>query len=372
MRIRSVLLCLAGCITLVTPPSVKAEAVRDVSALLRGPRTQHGVPGMVGAIVHRGRVVATGANGVRNLGVTTPIQVTDRVHLGSCTKAMTATLAALMVEDGTVAWDTTVGDVFSDAIPNMEDGWRGVTLERLLRHRGGAPADLLEGGLWHRVVNSDAAPVAQRRLLVETLVTRAPAKEPSAYLYSNAGYAIAGAMLEARASEPWEQLLRRRLFVPLGMESAGYGAPGRADVLDEPRGHTVEGKPMTPGRTADNPPAIGPGGTVHASILDWARFVALHLEGRHGELQLRKDLLRELHRPPKGGEYAMGWIVVHRDWGGRVLTHAGSNTYWHAVTWISPSRDFATLVVANRGGPDAEKATDTASWALIQDHLANR
>jgi hypothetical protein len=66
----------------------------------------------------------------------------------------------------------------------------------------------------------------------------------------------------------------------------------------------------------------------------------------------------------------MGWIVGERDWaGGRVLTHAGSNTMWYAVVWIAPARDFAVLVAANRGFDAGAQACDEVASALIRDHL---
>ena len=69
----------------------------------------------------------------------------------------------------------------------------------------------------------------------------------------------------------------------------------------------------------------------------------------------------------------MGWGVARRDWGeGDVLTHAGSNTMWFAVTWLAPRRDFAVLVASNWGGDEAAKVCDEAASALIQDWLARQ
>jgi CubicO group peptidase (beta-lactamase class C family) len=244
-------------------------------------------------------------------------------------------------------------------------------------HRSGAPANLDAGGLWGRLWSHRGSAVEARRLLLEGVVTKPPVSEPgSTYLYSNAGFAIAGAMAETVAKEPWEDLLRERLFDPLGMKSAGYGAPGTAGVLDQPRGHRKDGNAVLPGPGSDNPAAIGPAGIVHASIPDWAKFVALHLvgEGKSPRL-LRRPTFTLLHAPAVEGKdrYAMGWGVQDRDWGGgRVLTHTGSNTMWYCVTWIAPKEDFAVLVACNQGGERAAKACDEAAGALIQDHLAAR
>ncbi len=72
-------------------------------------------------------------------------------------------------------------------------------------------------------------------------------------------------------------------------------------------------------------------------------------------------------RPVGGGTYALGWGTGERAWGGgRVLTHAGSNTLWYCVAWVAPEKGFAVLVTTNQAGPDAVKGTGEAASALIR------
>ena len=180
-------------------------------------------------------------------------------------------------------------------------------------------------------------------------------------------------MAETVMKEPWEALLTKRLFEPLGMKSAGFGAPGTKAAIDEPRGHSSAGRPVPPGKGADNPAAIGPAGIVHCTIGDWAKYVQAHLVGEKKDASklLPAASFVKLHTPaPNEANYAMGWLVAQRPWaGGRVLTHSGSNTMWYCVTWIAPERDFAVLVTCNQGGDAAAKACDEACAALIADHV---
>ncbi|HLV79318.1 MAG TPA: hypothetical protein VKT32_03520, partial [Chthonomonadaceae bacterium] len=77
-----------------------------------------------------------------------------------------------------------------------------------------------------------------------------------------------------------------------------------------------------------------------------------------------------LHTPLFGGDYAAGWVVTDRNWGGgRVLMHNGSNNQNYSVVWMAPLRDFAVLVATNQGGDAAAKACDEAASALIQSYL---
>ncbi|MBI5365206.1 MAG: beta-lactamase family protein [Planctomycetes bacterium] len=355
-----------------TAPSKPKLAPRDLAPLLKPSREKGGVPGLVAAIVRGGELVALGADGVRKHGDPTPITVNDCMHLGSCTKAMTATLAARCVEAGKLRWDSKLSELFPGV--DMLPAWRDVTLELLLTNRAGAPENLDAGGLWRRLWKREGTPTEQRRELLLGVVQREPAAPPGTkFLYSNAGFAIAGHALETFAEKPWEELVQAELFTPLGITTAGFGAPGTKGKVDEPLGH-VGDHPIDVGPEGDNPPAIGPAGIVHMSIADWAKFVALHLDAECGRPRLlAKESFAKLHAVPANAErrYAMGWGVERREWaGGEVLTHSGSNTMWFCVTWIAPKKDLAVLVCCNAGGDDAAKCVDGAAWALIQDELA--
>jgi CubicO group peptidase (beta-lactamase class C family) len=257
----------------------------------------------------------------------------------------------------------------------MDPAWRDVTLRLLLAHRAGAPAGLDAGGLWGRLWVHPGTPREQRRTLVADVLTRPPDPAPGTrYVYSNAGYALAGAMLETLADTPWERLLQREVFQPLGMDAVGFGAPGTPGELDQPLGHhaTADGpRPQPLGPGDDNPAAIGPGGTVHASLEAWARFVAAHLRGAQGEHDfLEAASWRTLHTPLEGQDYALGWVVAERGWaGGTALTHSGSNTMWFCTAWLAVERGFAVLAAANVGGDDAARACDSVCAALIGDWL---
>jgi CubicO group peptidase (beta-lactamase class C family) len=207
------------------------------------------------------------------------------------------------------------------------------------------------------------------------LLTQPPEVKPGTeYLYSNAGYSVAGAAAERITDTDWEELMEQRLFHPLGMKTAGFGAMGEPDKIDQPWPHRAENTgalPIPPGPMSDNPPALGPAGRVHCSIGDWAKFILAHIKGANGEKSLlAPESFGILHTPAFEGDYACGWIATERPWGGgRVLTHAGSNTMNYAVVWMAPERDFAALAATNHGGDAAHAACDEAAGALIRRYL---
>src|SRR5947207_4607659 len=114
------------------------------------------------------------------------------------------------------------------------------------------------------------------------------------------------------------------IFGPSGKKSAGFGPMGSDDKSHQPWQHLANGTPIRPIPHNDNPDVIAPGGKVHCSLSDWAKFIQLHLQGENGTSKLLKpETLRYLHKSPYGGDYAFGWLITSRDWaGGRTLTHA--------------------------------------------------
>ncbi len=339
-------------------------------------RAKHGLPSLaVYAQVGEGAPVSI-ATGVRKLGAPERVTTQDVWHIGSCTKSMTATLAALYVAQGKLKWTTTVGEIFPEWHGAMPAEWKGVTLEQLLMHRSGAPGDA-PPDLWAIASRRAEAPMNDRLNFVHGLVTRPPAAPPGTkYIYSNQGYAIAGAMVERVAKRPWEQLMREQIFGPLEMKSAGFGVPASPGQVDQPWGHAGDGDkatPVAPGPEADNPPVIGPAGTVHCSLADLAKYCAIHELGEEkGWKGLKPQDFVKLHTPAPDGDYAMGWGVARRDWaGGVALNHSGSNKMFFTDIWIAPAKKAVFISATNIGGDPAAAACDEAVAAAIRRFLSS-
>jgi CubicO group peptidase (beta-lactamase class C family) len=358
-------------ILLLAPLAASAEtnSSKDVSAILAPIVAKHDVPGVAAAVVHKGEIVALGVAGVRTRGRPEKITLADRFHIGSDTKAMTAMLCGILVDEGKLKWEQTLGETFPDVRDSMHSQYRTVTLEQLLTNRSGAPGDLEKGPLWGRLWRYRGTPTAARRLLLEEFTAKPPAAPPGEkFIYSNAGFTMAGHMAEQVTGRSWEDLMREKIFRPLGMTTAGFGPPGTRSRNDQPRGHDADGSPVEPGPAADNPVAIGPAGIAHCSIGDWAKFAAVNLPSAKTKL-VKPETLQKLHTPVPGEtKYAMGWIVADdQPWaGGPALTHAGSNTMWLAVAWLAPNKDLAILVACNQ---DHDQACNDAVLALIADHF---
>jgi CubicO group peptidase (beta-lactamase class C family) len=299
---------------------------------------------------------------------------------------MTATMIALLVERGDLAWDKTLPQLFPELAGSIDAGFADVTLVELLAHRAGLRTMTGRDEVLARCQRLPGTPTEQRRELVKAVLCSPPASKPrEKHEYSNAGLIIAGAAAERATGKPWEALMRELLFEPLGMTTAGFGAPADADAAhgaEQPRGHHADGKPIEPGPGADNPALLGPAGTCHMSLSDWAKYLRLHLQGARGDVRVGKITLRaatfaRLHTPypGTGARYGYGWGVATRAWAAgdhTVLTHSGSNVRWFCVTWLDPAAGFGVLATTNIAGDGASKGTDAACALLLQEWLGPR
>lgn len=338
---------------------------RDIESLLEPICREFDLPGMIGGIVEGDRLKEVGAVGVRKVGDEAKFTIHDKVHLGSCGKAFTATRLAMAVEAGQLRWDETLAEALPELKRTLHADFRNVTLAQLLTHGSGAPANAA-----YALLPGKTDTERRRQLLLRSLSQR-PAYPPGKkMLYSNVGYSVAAYVLEHKTGKPWEQLIREGLLEPLKITTAGFGPPGENGKTLEPWGHIAKpGGGKLPVQT-DNLSVIAPAGTMHMTLADWSRFVALHLEGAQGKGRLLKpETFRRLHASV-ADDYAYGWLSVERPWGGgRVLTHTGSNTTWFAVVWMAPKRNFAVLAATNQGGEAAAEACDRAAAAMIGRRL---
>lgn len=104
---------------------------------------KHDVPAMSAAVVNSKGLVQSQCYGVRKRGTSDNVELSDRFPIGSNTKSMTATLAAVLVDAGTIKWETTIGEVWPKATDkDLHPKLRRVTLDQLLSHQGGVPGNI--------------------------------------------------------------------------------------------------------------------------------------------------------------------------------------------------------------------------------------
>ena len=351
----------------------------EVLAALTGPGGDR-LPGVAVSVIKGGETVYRGAAGVRKTGSPEKVTIADPFHLGSDTKAMTALICGILVDRGLLSWDSTITEILGAGYPCRAE-YHDITLEQLLSHTAGLPA-AIPTAQWLEFFPYDSPRGNDRERMVSVSLSLAPVSEPgSAFLYSNLGYVIAGYMAERAAGKSWETLMRTELFEPLGMTGAGFGPPARGDSqgasgtgrdsITAPWGHAPQ--PVDPAyEYADNPAALGPAGTCHASVLDLERYLSVYRDGGTGitgRRMVSTETIDELTTPRLEG-YALGWLTGVSDQGKRFLSHDGSNTMFYCSITVFPDDADAVIVLANRGDGEAPLLVTELALYLAERFLS--
>jgi CubicO group peptidase (beta-lactamase class C family) len=358
---RRALMAALGAAPAVSLPALASARTGDatVQAALDSVFDRFGPVGLGAALVSREGVYASGVRGLRRKDGTEPVRATDAWHLGSNTKAMTAVLFARLVEQGLADWDLKL----VEALPGEHDpAWSDVRVVDLMQHRAGLRDDDVLGQAWFMTTRGDPATLPEQRLAVaRKALATPPGGTPGRFLYGNANYMVAAAAMEALTGQDWQALMVEQVFDPLGITSAGFGAPPEPAPWGhrEMGGTTLSLPPSHP--VSDNPAALGPAGTVHMTLEDYGRFLAVFLND--GSPLLQPASVARLSEPAGGPPpaYGCGWIVLNQPWAGsdgatpgRVLAHDGSNTIWYATAAVAPARGLALIAVSNDGTAGAQ------------------
>ena len=343
--------------------SVKELGEDRLRELLEDFRDRFAVPAIGGAVVSRSGALDVQAIGTRRRGSSDPVSIEDQWHIGSCAKAMTAVLYAKLVERGDAEWGVPVSSFFSDVADQFDARWSVPTVDEVLVGRSGMRANL---SLAERLrFYTDTSPLPdQRTQAVVSALSRAP-RNHGAFRYSNLGYIVVGAAIDRIAGVPFEDALRTHLFEPLGIASAGFGAP--PDIW----GHKTRllglarGAPVDPAHPySDNAAVMTPAGRIHLSLFDWAKFQRLFLNQGLG--LLKAETIEHLLALPPNVEsgMAMGW-VVEDELPGVSYSMEGSNTYSLATVLVDADFERAAMVVTN----DARASVRRRSKALAASIL---
>jgi len=312
-------------------------------------------PGLAIAVVHGDTLVLAKGYGVRHIGRPEAIDAHTLFAVGSTTKAMTAALMGMLVDSGRVRWDDAVIEhmpEFRVADPYVT---REMTIRDLLTHRGGLP---VTDYMW----DDTAATYVD-------VLHRLPYQRPaysmrSQFVYQNVMYATAGHVESVLAGATWDDLIRRRIFQPLGMnetKTSTHELELSGDVAT-PHARVRDTLVAISWRNLD---AIGPAGSVNSSVSDMARWMQFLLDsGRVGGKRLiSASVLREMFTPqaivplafypawgavkPQVVTYGLGWFLFEYR-GHRVAMHTGSIDGMSAIVGLLPDDRVGVVVFVNQ------------------------
>jgi CubicO group peptidase (beta-lactamase class C family) len=327
------------------------------------------VPGVAVAIVKDGKVVLAKGYGVRELGRPAPVDADTKFGIASNTKAFTATALAMLVEEKKIEWDAPVIRYLPDFAMYDPFVTRELTVRDLLVHRSGlglGAGDLL----WWPASTYDRAEIARRLRFIKPATSFR-----SAYAYDNVLYLVAGQLIERISGQSWEDFVRTRILMPVGMtmSTVRHSDAGTAGNVATTHAE-VDGKvkviaPMV----SDN---TNPAGGINSTANDMAKWMIVQMDsGRlsSGARLFTPASARELwsivtpipvrsrarpgleHLRPNISGYALGFGVA--DYRGHLrLQHSGGLPGYLSLVTMFPSERLGVAVLTNQESGDAFNA----------------
>jgi CubicO group peptidase (beta-lactamase class C family) len=313
-------------------------------------------PGLAVAVVKDGKVLFIKGYGVREQGKPQAVDEHTLFAIGSTTKAMTAALVGMLVDEKKLEWD----DAVVKHLPwfQLKDPYltREITVRDLLTHRAGlGNADYL----WYGQLTEPREILRRVRLLEPSYSLR------SSFIYQNVMYAAAGAVVEAVSGKPWDEMVRARIFEPLGMKESIATAATLAKQPNVAMPHDIIDGHL---RVIDNASVDGvaPAGSVWSSVHDMSKWMQMLLDGGKAGTRviLKADTVDELFKPqtlvtasgfyptarltkPHWTTYGLGWF--QQDYRGRAVDcHTGSIDGMVAIHGLMRDERLGVYVLANR------------------------
>jgi len=327
-------------------------------------RKEAKMPGIIGAIINNENVEVY-SEGLRKIDNTIIISDSDKFHIGSNLKAISAMMIAKLVEEGQLNWQTKIIDVFPEFSGQIPSEFESITIHKLLTHRAGITAfENYEDVLSIPNFNGDIK--QQRSEFCLWVLNNSDKTKIDSYQYSNGGYVIAAAMVERLSGMLWEDLMILKIFSQMNIQPV-YSWPAKNNS-SQPWGHIFENNifiPFDPNGSVQWPEIFNPSGNLSLSIADYIKIIKLHLEGLNGNASIISLASYQfLHQPV--GDYSCGWLEGTTQTGIKFSYHDGSDGTFYAISLMHPYLKRASIVFSNCDSENTRLNCTTAAIKILE------
>jgi len=357
MRILYLSALLAGLVleAQTAPRAVSKPDLGRIDGYIEKARAEWQVPGLAVAIVKDGRVVLARGYGVKQLGGRERVDTDTLFAIASNTKAFTVAALAILVDEHRLDWRERVADI----LPYFQlyDPWvtHEMRVEDLLCHRAGLKTfsgDLL----WYGTPYSREEILRRARYLKQAFPFR------DGYGYSNLMFLAAGEVVAHKSGLSWDEFVRQRLFVPLGMKRTATSVRNLGALGNYAMPHASFEGPVI-GLNWVNWDSMGPAGGIISSVNDMSRWLLMQLGGGtiDGQKILSEAAQRQMWEPhnvmsgpapmERGADshfsmYGLGWVIS--DFRGRfTVSHGGAYDGMFSEVWMMPEERLGVVVLTN-------------------------
>lgn len=310
------------------------------------------LPGVSVAIVKDGEVVLTKGYGKRDVAGNLDMTDATVLPVGSTSKSFTSLILGMLVDEGKLEWDKPVKEYIPWLkLPN-EDLTERVTVRDLLSHRTGMPKYDVHGVFCTK---------DDRKAMVEDLqYLQTNAGLGDVLQYSNQMVMLAGYVAEVLTGKTWEELVKERIWEPLGMAQTNATIKELEACPEISKGYVFTGveNMETPYLSLKG---IGPAGAINSSAKDMAQYMLFQLgDGSwKGNSLVSSERLNEMHSVQMTGtpyfwkldeipeaNYGLGWFVdIYRD--KKMVSHGGNTLGFSTLMTLLPEEDFGVILISN-------------------------
>lgn len=360
-------LILIGSITYIYHLSVtKSIEVPDNATVdklgIEGLREYYNIPGFVYSVIKEGEVVIEGSSGFIYKGSNIKVDTDNRFNIGSLTKAYTGLIAAKLVDDGVLSWDTKFFDIYPDWKSEANPEYYSITLEDLLSMRARI-RPFTHNVFDSKLPLSSTNPIERREEFGKYVLSLSPVPENT---YSNASISLASIMLEKVSGESWESMaLQTAKELDINID---FGRPNAKDI-NQPWGHRKDwfGKlnPVSPMEKASIPSVLAPSGDINMTISDMSKYVQVFIDGissKDGYIKSTTCNYLLFGLP----DYSIGWGNAYDS--ETYAFHNGSDGTYYSHVMVFKELKSAIIILTN--APDNE---DTHNFiADLRNHLKRK
>ena len=335
-----------GLLIAFASPGVSAASLGDiVGDVAARHMTEKRIPGMSVAIVKNGRVVHSSAYGDASVELNIPATAQTVYPISSVSKIFAGLVALKLADEGRLDLDAPIADY----LDNMPRDKLAVTTRHLLQHTHGLE-DFYKSGEYEAETGRSFDTSTVDELMQWSLERPFRFTPGEGWAYSLAGYVMLARVLEHAGGEPYDKLVARYVFNPLGIEAYFGGSDtvitGRYPLLyklvdDELAGHV-----------ADFQPIVWAAGGANVSVKELSKlFIALS-DDDYLDDDAKQELWRSVELPDgRPSHYALGWFSYTSSQDRWVVGHEGGGASW--VIYY-PDLDIAVIALSNMSGARAD------------------
>ena len=343
--------------------AANSEHIANLIKTLESKRQEHHIPGMAIAVVKDDQIIISQGFGVMDLEQQIPVTSETLFAIGSASKSFTATMAAMLVDQGKIHWDDEVTKYLPDYQFTVDGKSLPITLRDALSHRTGYTRNDL---LW-------ANGQASRDLILETATKALPWDDfRASFHYNNVMYLAAGEVIAKLAGSSWDDYLKQAIFAPLGMHNSTSihqsAVASEAISLGYQWNDETESHDLMPRRNLNN---VAPAGGIYSNVTDMAQWVRMLLKQgqKDGKPLVSPEQLHATWEPAISisdqMNYGMGWFL--RTWQNqRVVEHGGNIDGYGAQVALLPESKLGFVLLTNVTATPLQQESVNLVW----EHLA--